>query len=113
MFEKGFQLILSLIDGDLPAASRMTSLNAARSLGMDFQTGSIEVGSRAYLSCTLDENFNVDMHYGFGDVKVYKGISSVLAPEISIKKQKRFRLVCQVPLFVSLMRCSSVVKMRS
>ena len=49
VFEKGFQLILSLIDGDLPAASRMTSLNAARSLGMDFQTGSIEVGKRADL----------------------------------------------------------------
>jgi N-acetylglucosamine-6-phosphate deacetylase len=72
VFEKGLRLISSLTGGDLPAASRMTSFNAARSLGMDLQTGSIEVGNRADL-IVLDEHFNVDLTMGFGNVRYTRG----------------------------------------
>lgn len=69
-FEKGFQLIAGLPGIDLSAASMMTSLNAARSLGMDAQTGSIQPGKRADFA-VLNENFGVEMTVRNGNV-VYR-----------------------------------------
>lgn len=72
VFEKGLQLIAGLPGIDLPNASMMTSLNAARSLGIDSETGSIEPGKKADL-VVLDDQLSVEMTVRSGEVRYSKG----------------------------------------
>ena len=66
-FEKGLALVADFPEIDLPSASRITSLNAARSLGIDKETGSIEPGKSADL-VVLDDRFVVEMTMRGGKV---------------------------------------------
>ncbi len=67
-FEKGLRLLAGLPGVDMPSVSRMTSLTAARSLGIDKKTGSIDPGKTADL-VILDENFEVLMTIKDGGIK--------------------------------------------
>ncbi len=68
VFESGVRMVVQKIGVDLPAASRMASLNAARSLGIHHYTGSIETDKAADL-VVLDRQFNVWMTIHQGNVK--------------------------------------------
>lgn len=65
VFEKACRLLVQEVGIALPEAARMTSLNAARSLGISVQTGSIEAGKAADL-VVLDSGFTVllTLHHG-------------------------------------------------
>ena len=65
VFEKGLRLIASFPGMDLPSAAKMASLNAARSLGLQKETGSIEVGKSAEI-VVVDSAFNVEMTFRKG-----------------------------------------------
>ncbi len=71
VLEKAFRLIVNEVGIALPDASRMLSLNAARSLGIDKETGSIEVGKRADI-VALDGDFNVDFTMRAGNFEYGK-----------------------------------------
>ncbi len=66
-FEKGLALVAAIPEMDLPSASRIASLNAARSLGIDKETGSIEPGKSADL-VILNDSFEVEMTMRGGKV---------------------------------------------
>ncbi len=68
VFENGLRLIASFPGMDLPSAAGMTSMNAARSLGIQNETGSIEAGKCADL-VVLDKAFNVEMTIGKGKIE--------------------------------------------
>ncbi|MCL5268798.1 MAG: N-acetylglucosamine-6-phosphate deacetylase [Bacteroidetes bacterium] len=68
VLEKALRLIVREVGVDLPEASRMVSLNAARSLGIDKETGSIEANKRADI-VVLDGDFNVDMTMRAGQIE--------------------------------------------
>jgi N-acetylglucosamine-6-phosphate deacetylase len=67
VFENGLRLIASLTGMDLPSAANMASFNAARSLGLQKETGSIEVGKSADI-VILDSAFNVEMTIRKGEI---------------------------------------------
>lgn len=67
-FEKGLALIAGFPEVDLPSASRMSSLNAARSLAIDNETGSIEPGKSADL-VVMNDRFEVEMTIRRGKVR--------------------------------------------
>jgi len=55
---KGFKYLVNAVGASITEASRISSLNPARTLGISNEYGSIEVGKRADV-LLLDENFNV------------------------------------------------------
>jgi N-acetylglucosamine-6-phosphate deacetylase len=71
-FEDGLRLVASFPGMDLPSAGGMTSLNAARSLGIQNETGSIEVGKSADL-VVLDNTFKIEMTLGKGRIEFIRG----------------------------------------
>jgi N-acetylglucosamine-6-phosphate deacetylase len=73
VFESGVKLVVREIGLDLPAVSRMSSLNAARSLGIGEQTGSIETNKAADI-VVLDQDFNVWMTIHRGTVKYERSL---------------------------------------
>ena len=68
VFEKAVKLIVEEAGASLPEVSRMASLNAARSLGIDHLTGSIEPGKAADI-VVLDKDFKVWMTIHHGTVR--------------------------------------------
>ncbi len=71
VFEKGVALVAGLPETDLSPVSRMASLNACRSLGIDKETGSIEPGKSADL-VVLNNSFEVELTMRRGKVR-YRG----------------------------------------
>ncbi len=65
---KALQLMTEVVGVDLRTASFMTSLNAARSLGIDKETGSLEPGKRADI-VVLGDDFGVKMTMRAGVIK--------------------------------------------
>lgn len=65
---KALKLMTETEGVDFRNASFMTSLNAARSLGIERETGSLEVGKRADI-VVLDKDFNVKMTMRAGKIK--------------------------------------------
>ncbi len=68
VLEKALKLLLTEVGVGLPEASRMLSSNAARSIGIDGDTGSLETGKRADL-VVLDREFNVEITMRAGEFK--------------------------------------------
>ncbi len=71
VLEKALRLIVKEARVDLSGASRMLSLNAARSLGIDDMTGSLAPGKRADI-VVLDRDFNVEMTMRAGKMEYAK-----------------------------------------
>ena len=69
--ERAAKLMNMEVGIDLPAVSRMASLNAARSLGMDKEIGSIEEGKNADI-VVLDKAFDVKITIWSGEIKYRK-----------------------------------------
>ncbi|HUI31655.1 MAG TPA: N-acetylglucosamine-6-phosphate deacetylase [Candidatus Acidoferrales bacterium] len=68
VMEKGLAYLSRTVGIDLVEASKMTSLTAARSLGIEKVTGSVEEGKRADL-VVLDDEFNVNLTMLGGEIK--------------------------------------------
>lgn len=71
-FENGLKLVASLNEINLCSTSRITSLNAARSLGIHRETGSIVAGKCADI-VVLGPDFSVEMTMKNGEVEYGKG----------------------------------------
>jgi len=66
--ERAAKMMNKEVGIDLPAVSRMASLTAARSLGIDKETGSIEEGKKADI-VVLDKAFDVKITIRGGEIK--------------------------------------------
>ncbi len=72
-FERGLKLTASLGEVGLPVLSRIASLTAARSLGLDAKIGSIEAGKNADI-VVLDSDFKVELTMKSGGIE-YAAVS--------------------------------------
>lgn len=68
VMEKAFKIMTTEVGVDLQDTSKMTSLNAARSLGIDKETGSIAAGKKADIAI-LDENYSVNLTMFHGIIR--------------------------------------------
>ncbi len=75
VMERALKMNTATAGIDLPSASRMTSLNAARSLGIDKETGSLESGKWADI-VVLDNELNVEMTIRRGKFKYRKSVEA-------------------------------------